>query len=160
MIIFCTKLLDMQVCGRIIDYQKGLTARSIRTQKPQSVTNTWWYIWHWWSESDLWKLSTTHMDICKCFRLISTRISLYFINAHASTLLTCGNIPSVFPPTSATNAYDYFCELGVPPSEAYRTSKFYADDPLWDWQGCSPTSSCCIFNNPPWFCKQLSQMTN
>ena len=37
---------------------------------------------------------------------------------------------------------------------------FYAADPLWDGRGCGPTSSCCSFNNPPWFCKQLSQSTN
>ena len=24
-------------------------------------------------------------------------------------------------------------------------------DPLWDGQGCGPTSSCCTFNSPPWF---------
>ena len=36
----------------------------------------------------------------------------------------------------------------------------YADDPLWDGQGCGPTSTCCTFNNPPWFCKQLPQSTN
>ena len=34
------------------------------------------------------------------------------------------------------------------------------DDPLWDGQGCGPTSTCCTFNNPPWFCKQLPQSTN
>ena len=36
---------------------------------------------------------------------------------------------------------------------------FYADDPLWDGQGCGGTSTCCEFNNPPWFCKQLPQPT-
>ena len=33
------------------------------------------------------------------------------------------------------------------------------DDPLWDGQGCGGTSTCCSFNNPPWFCKQLPQPT-
>ena len=37
---------------------------------------------------------------------------------------------------------------------------FYADDPLWDGQGCGPASTCCTLNSPPWFCKQLSQLTN
>ena len=27
-------------------------------------------------------------------------------------------------------------------------------------QGCDPTSTCCTFNNPPWFCKQLAQSTS
>ena len=40
------------------------------------------------------------------------------------------------------------------------TMSYYADDPPWDGQGCGPTSTCCTFNNPPWFCKQLPQSTN
>ena len=52
---------------------------------------------------------------------------------------------------------DYFCETGVPPGQTYSNSVFYPDDP---GQGCGPTSTCCTFNNPPWFCKQLPQSTN
>lgn len=51
---------------------------------------------------------------------------------------------------------DYFCETGTPPGRRWR-NVFEADDPLWDGQGCGPSSSCCIFNNPPWFCKHLPQ---
>ena len=51
---------------------------------------------------------------------------------------------------------DYFCETG---SRYHYQSRFYADDPLWDGQGCGGTSTCCSFNNPPWFCKQLPQPT-
>ena len=54
---------------------------------------------------------------------------------------------------------DYFCETGVPPGQAWSNS-FYVDDPLWDGGGCGPTSTCCTFNNPPWFCTQLPQSTN
>ncbi len=39
------------------------------------------------------------------------------------------------------------------------TFKFYSDDPLWDGAGCGDSSTCCQFNNPPWFCKQLPQPT-
>ena len=55
---------------------------------------------------------------------------------------------------------DYFCETGVPSGQTFDSSTFYAADPLWDGRGCGPTSSCCTFNNPPWFCKQLLQSTN
>ena len=51
---------------------------------------------------------------------------------------------------------DYFCETGSGNSFQYI---FYPDDPLWDGQGCGGTSTCCSFNNPPWFCKQLPQPT-
>jgi hypothetical protein len=54
---------------------------------------------------------------------------------------------------------DYFCETGVPSGQFF-SNTFYADNPLWDGQGCGPTSTCCTFNDPPWFCKQLPQSTN
>ncbi len=52
---------------------------------------------------------------------------------------------------------DYFCETGS--RQAFSFNIFYSDDPLWDGQGCGGTSTCCEFNNPPWFCKQLPQPT-
>jgi hypothetical protein len=55
---------------------------------------------------------------------------------------------------------DYFCETGVPPGQSWSLGTFYADDPLWDGQGCGQLSTCCTFSNPPWFCKQLPQSTN
>ena len=44
---------------------------------------------------------------------------------------------------------DYFCETGVPLGQQFNSVAFYADDPLWDGQGCGPTSTCCTFNDPP-----------
>ena len=42
---------------------------------------------------------------------------------------------------------EYFCEVGT------------TTEPMWDGGDCPSTSTCCTFNNPPWFCKQLSQNT-
>ena len=47
----------------------------------------------------------------------------------------------------------YFCESGVNSRSVYY--RLYPDDPLWDGQGCSSSSTCCSFNNPPYFTKQL-----
>ena len=52
---------------------------------------------------------------------------------------------------------DYFCDTGS--RYHYQLAHFYSADPLWDGSGCGSTSSCCGFNNPPWFCKQLPQPT-
>ena len=53
---------------------------------------------------------------------------------------------------------NYFCETGVTRWTAY--SVFWLDgDPLWDGQGCGPTSTCCSFHSPPWFSAQLSSPT-
>lgn len=53
---------------------------------------------------------------------------------------------------------DYFCDSGNHQNTA-SSSRFYADDPLWDGAGCSHSSSCCQFNSPPWFCKPLQLTT-
>ena len=50
---------------------------------------------------------------------------------------------------------DYFCDTAATSSENAAKSELYTNDPLWDGQGCGSTSSCCSFNNPPWFCKEL-----
>ena len=52
---------------------------------------------------------------------------------------------------------DYFCERGIiksPPNPP-----FVEGNPLWDGHGCTDSSTCCEFNNPPWFCKQLPEPT-
>ena len=51
---------------------------------------------------------------------------------------------------------DYFCDTG---SRERNELRYYWEDPLWDGEGCGPTSSCCQFNSPPWFCKELPQPT-
>ena len=51
---------------------------------------------------------------------------------------------------------DYFCESGV---NSGLIGRFHPDDPLWDGEGCSSTSTCCQLNNPPYFIKQLSSPT-
>ena len=67
----------------------------------------------------------------------------------------CSNPASiaVIPPWVGN---DYFCDSGA--EQRYQTI-FYPDDPLWDGEGCGPTSTCCSFNNPPWFSKQLPSLT-
>ena len=51
--------------------------------------------------------------------------------------------------------HDYFCESG--------TSNFGpvldTSNPLWDGSDCSSTSTCCVFNNPPYFCQTLAAPT-
>ena len=51
---------------------------------------------------------------------------------------------------------DYFCDTANLRGIQHR---FFPNDPLWDGQGCGSNSTCCEFNSPPWFCKQLSQPT-
>ena len=45
---------------------------------------------------------------------------------------------------------DYFCESGHNSGQNVLT--FHSDDPLWDGDGdgCTASSTCCSFNNPPY----------
>ena len=54
---------------------------------------------------------------------------------------------------------NYFCATGNP-GPRWRPIIVYADDPLWDGEGCGPTNACCELNNPPWFCTELATTTN
>ena len=55
---------------------------------------------------------------------------------------------------------DDFCETGNDNRRGWSHELFFANDPLWDGQGCGTDCTCeCTFNNPPWFCKQLPQST-
>ena len=51
---------------------------------------------------------------------------------------------------------DYFCESGV---NSRSTDGFHPDDLLWDGDSCAVSSTCCPFNNPPYFTKQLPNPT-
>ena len=53
--------------------------------------------------------------------------------------------------------HDYFCDTG---SENHFQLIFYGDDPLWDGEGCGEFNTCCSWNTPPWFMKQLSSPTS
>ena len=59
----------------------------------------------------------------------------------------------VIPPFVGT---DYFCATG---SRYTPTNQWYMADPLWDGEGCGENNSCCQFNSPPWFCKDLPEST-
>ena len=52
---------------------------------------------------------------------------------------------------------DYFCDTG---SESRVQRRFYPNDPLWDGQGCGRLNTCCSFNKPPWFMKELPSSTS
>ena len=70
----------------------------------------------------------------------------------------CTNINStvsiVIPPYVGS---DYFCDTG---SKTHVEYKFYPNDPLWDGQGCGRLNTCCFFNSPPWFMKELPSSTS
>ena len=57
------------------------------------------------------------------------------------------------PPVPKFIGNDYFCDTG---STNHFRHIFYGKDPLWDGKGCGQFSTCCSFNSPPWFRKEVS----
>ena len=134
-----------QVCGRIIGYQLGNTdaflgsSRSIDTSYVEgvSVTNGSPRQHVWTFANGLAEVSTSYpYALCPCVTG-STNIN---------------RIPSFV-------GQNYFCETGLTRWFGGNHVLHPDGDPLWDGQGCGPTSSCCTFNSPPWFNVTLSSPT-
>ena len=67
----------------------------------------------------------------------------------------CDNGNTYGPPSFVGN--DYFCESVL--SRTHSLNIFYPNAPLWDGQVCEGGGTCCKFNNPPWFTKNLANST-
>ena len=130
-----------RVCGRITAYQVGSTNQF----GPGSETIEGVYVDG---------VSLTH-DTPRSRQHIWTFAAAW----SEDRLCSCGGIGGTLPPNFVGS--DYFCETGssthlddtVPP-------KFYRNSPLWgETAVCAAGNTCCSFNNPPWFYKQLPQPT-
>lgn len=128
-----------QVCGRIIGYGIGSpnaffsSTHSIDSPYVDGVSITYGNPrQHIWTFAGTWDDTQTNPTfICPCTNI---------------------NVNSTISPVPSFVGDDYFCETGVPTGSNTINA-------IWDGDGCGPTSACCTFNNPPWFCKQLAQLT-
>ena len=85
--------------------------------------------------------------------------ALYEGGASSPSVCSCTNTEAAWPyEVPEFVGDDYFCDTGNPQPTSQLTVTYTAD-PLWDGEGCGPTSTCCEFNNPPWFCTTLPQPT-
>ena len=135
-----------KVCGRAIGYQKDATDAFDPYYTNRHVTIDGTYIdgisithghnprKHVWSFASAVDETLSNRYVCPCTK-------------------TDAVYTGVVPPFVGQ---DYFCDTG----SRYRVrDQIYIHDPLWDGRGCGPRSTCCSFNSPPWFCKQLPQLT-
>ena len=77
---------------------------------------------------------------------------------HPNCLCPCTNTHNhVAIPIPPYVGNDYFCDTA---SSQHFELRLYLNDPLWDGQGCGPLNTCCSFNRPPWFMKQLPASTH
>ena len=136
-----------QVCGRIIGYQKGSVDAFL--SGPDVAIDTYYVdgvsVTHGSPRQHIWTFaasldeSTTEHAAAKCPCVAGS--------------LQGNRIPSFV-------GQNYFCESGLTQYSDGINGLFFSNgDPLWDGQGCGPTSSCCTFNSPPWFNVQLPSPT-
>ena len=136
-----------RVCGRVIAYQHRDTRgflflvahnRTLEQQYLDGVSITHGSAG---SRQHVWSFASTMGDIW---------VSSY-------PRFTCSCSRRNWPYSTSFVGNDYFCDTG---NHGYgNTNDPLPDDPLWDGDGCDPSSTCCTFNNPPWFCKTLPQPT-
>lgn len=135
-----------RVCGRVIGYQYSSPNAFFAYQHDQGITINDYYVdgvsltrgsprQHIWSFAATLDETNRDRHICPCSN-----------QDHS--------LPSTALPPFIGN--DYFCDSGT---ARYQPNVFHSSDPLWDGQGCGGSSSCCSFNSPPWFCKDLNVAT-
>ena len=134
-----------RVCGRIRGYQVGSTSAfyysnhdidgyyvdgvSLTHRAAGSRQHIWTFAVGLSEDA-----ATLHFECCPCDT-----------PGHASIPTFVGN--------------DYFCESGLHSAWSGQFGVFHSNDVLWDGQNCTSTSTCCQFNNPPWFTKNLTNAT-
>ena len=69
----------------------------------------------------------------------------------------CDNVNTYRSPSFVGN--DYFCESILTDYVSLSRHYLYPNAPLWDGQVCEGGGTCCHFNNPPWFTKNLGNYT-
>ena len=141
-------MLYNQVCGRIIAYQIG-TPAAFHENLMDGIGLESFY---------LEGISITHGNPRQhVWSFAATPGESYTTLSSDPSLCPCSN-PDVNYSTPIFVGNDYFCETGTT-LPCCPKGMFFEDDPLFDGQGCGPMSSCCSYNNPPWFCKTLSEST-
>ena len=138
-----------RVCGKIIGYQDKTTDAFHPYIRNQALTIDNNYI----DGVSLTHGSQPRKHIWSFAAALDETQNAYSSSTHQSR---CPCIIGQSIPIPPWVGNDYFCDTGA--KERYQYI-FYPDDPLWDGEGCGPTSTCCSFNNPPWFSKQLPSPT-
>jgi len=131
-----------QVCGRIIGYQFGSTDAfhhlnmDIDTVYVDGVSIT-----HGLPRQHIWSFAAGRAEI--------TAVEF-------DSICPCSLNSTNTVPTFVGN--NYFCDTG---NITYNGQNIlYLDDPLWDGQNCRAGTTCCQFNTPPWFTRDLLSSTS
>ena len=135
------------VCGRAIGYQYGTTDAFGHDEPPGPIDNHY-----------VDGLSVTHGQPGDRTHIWTFAVGVDEVG-RISDRCPCSANPDNSAIVPSYVAANYFCESGVPYPDGFSFGTFYADDPLWDGDGCGPNTNCCSFNSPPWFTVELPTPT-
>ena len=141
-----------RVCGRIIAYQYCATvAFGFYSQNPSRTIDDPYVdgvsITHGNPREHVWTFASAYHE---------SYPNIYHDQTCPCTNTNYSNNANILIPPFVGD--DYFCDTGSatqPTTTCNLANAYFIDDPLWDGEGCGPTSTCCELNNPPWFCKTL-----
>jgi len=95
------------------------------------------------NRTHIWTFSATYVDGNSQFKAM---------------ICPCSNTNATWPRSIPEYVGpDYYCDSAAESKNGFTEEE---NDPLWDGRGCGAVSSCCEFNNPPYFCKHLNYTTN
>ena len=137
-----------QVCGRVRGYQWGHTD-AFRSGTGASIDSIY-----------LNGVSLTHGpsgNRTHIWSFVAGHSKLYDPDSNDGPFRFCHCAdPNTIPPPPPYAANEYFCDSGF---TGHSPANTLYPDPLWDGQNCD-ISSCCQFNNPPYFTKILPTPTS
>ena len=128
------------VCGRVVGYQYGVTYgfyynTAIEGYYVEGLTLTHGPVG---AREHIWTFATGIQE-----------------DGSSTYMCPCAASSTIGP--SSFIGEDYFCESGTLSNQG---NNVFHDDPLWDGDGCPEGNSCCTFNNPPYFTRQLPASTS
>ena len=140
-----------QVCGKIIGYQFSSTDAFIRFPSILVLNN----IESFYVDG----ISLTHGTSPREHIWTFASAGNEYTDEESKYACPCINYQYTPPsPVPEVVGNDYFCDTGS--EGTFVPDFFYGDDPLWDGAGCGTLNTCCDWNSPPWFRKEISPPTS
>ena len=142
-VYFTSHINYTNVCGRVIAYQFGdpnafHNNRALNSAYVDGVSLT-----HGSPREHIWAFAAAASEA-------ASSSSSYPCIRNGVISRASARIPSFVEDTA------YFCDTGT---RNYNGYIFHRYNPLWDGAGCGFQNTCCSFNNPPWFYRDLPEST-
>lgn len=135
------------VCGNILGYQWSSTTAFDPYYQNQSLTIDDPYV-----EG----ISITYGQYPRkhIWTLAAARDELFTDSSSCPCIRSDTEFTGVIPPFVGD---DYFCATSITSRHTATGNTHYLRNPIWDGNQCGSGNTCCTFNDPPIFCKQLPE---